>query len=107
MKNIIITSVLLLLSNKSIAAAKVSYINVDGSILVFSTYEAKAAASPGCVLSGDAEKWALDLTTQAGISSYNMLLTALANNLKVAVVSAGDCSVREGIERPQSVALSQ
>jgi len=88
-------------------AAKVSYINVDGTTLVFSIAEDKTVASPACVLTDDAEKWALDLTSQAGISSYNILLTAVANNLKIAVESAGDCGARDGIERPKSVALAQ
>ncbi|WP_281556444.1 hypothetical protein [Thalassomonas sp. RHCl1] len=88
------------------AAAQVSYLNVDGTTLVFSTDEIKTFVSPGCVLSDYAENWALDLTTQAGISSYNILLTAVANNLKVAVETAGDCGASDGIERPKSVALS-
>lgn len=97
---------ILTLAGHANAAGKVSLLTVDGQQLVFANTEQKAVNSPECVHSETKQQWAIALNTQAGISSYNILLTAVANNLNVTVVSAGDCLGNTGIERSQSVALS-
>lgn len=108
-KNIFFISALLifLLSGKAAAAGKVSLLTVDGKQLVFATSEGKTSNSPACAGTETAQHWGVDLSTQAGVSSYNILLTAVANNLSVEVKTAGDCLLSSGIEQAQSVALSR
>lgn len=89
------------------AAGKVSLLTVDGQLLVFAIAEQKTLNSPDCVNSDTSEQWGVALNTQTGISSYNMLLTAVANNLNVTVVSTGDCLAGTDIEKAQTVALSR
>lgn len=97
---------LLTSSAQAFSAAKITYLHIDGTNLIFSTDESKKVASPACALAATNHQWALSLNTQAGLSSYNLLLMAAANNLSVEVSSAGDCNDVAGLERPKSVSLA-
>jgi len=89
-----------------LAAAKVSYLNVDGDNVHFATAEAKAAASPSCVVADTSERFAVSLRTEAGRAMYSLLITAMSSEQPVTVVSGQDCGDVFGLERAQSVSIS-
>ncbi|WP_281556443.1 hypothetical protein [Thalassomonas sp. RHCl1] len=95
-----------LFSANAMAAAKVSYLNVDGDNVHFSTAEAKSAASPACVVAETNERFAVSLRTEAGRAMYSLLITAMSSDQPVTVVSGSDCGDVFGLERAQSVSIS-
>ncbi|GLX78733.1 hypothetical protein tinsulaeT_20730 [Thalassotalea insulae] len=95
----------LLFSSFSMADSQVNYLNVENSTVIFSLAELKAHSIPACVEQALQDKYAVSLNTHSGQMIYASLLTAVANNLAVEVIAAGDCNDAFGIERPDSVAL--
>ncbi|WDE04083.1 hypothetical protein SG34_022385 [Thalassomonas viridans] len=89
-----------------LAAAKVSYLNVDGDNVHFATAEAKAVASPSCVAAETSERFAVSLRTEAGRAMYSLLITAMSSGQPVTVISGQDCADVFGLERAQSVSIS-
>lgn len=92
-------------SSQLFAAGKVNYLNVEDNTLFFTLDTLKSHAVPSCALPANEKVWTISLNNQTGLSSYNTLLMAVANNLKVRVLTAGDCGVSNGYERAKSVAL--
>lgn len=97
----------ILTSSLSFAAAKVDFLAIEKDLVVFSIDEAKDSTIPSCVAEVNRALWAVSLRTQQGRSIYAMLLTAMANDIKVIAFSAGDCQDGSAIERVQSVGLAR
>jgi hypothetical protein len=98
-------SLLLVASLRLNAAGTVDFLEVNNDLVLFSTTEIKATASPACVTSDNADLWSVSLATKAGSAIYSMILTAMANgeSMGLVVQSANDCNVRDGIERADTV----
>lgn len=88
------------------AAAKINYLNINESILTFSTHQAKPTVKPNCVVATSEHLWAVSLNTQHGKNLYAMLLTAIASDLNIMIETTGDCNAVFGIERPKAITFS-
>ncbi|MDF2176849.1 hypothetical protein P2G88_01110 [Aliiglaciecola sp. CAU 1673] len=89
------------------AGGQVNYLNIQGNTVVFSTDESKLPPSPACVVSAQQDKWAVSLQSEAGRAVYALLITALSGKLPIDVTSAQDCADADGIERPETLSLTQ
>ena len=97
------TIALSFLAANAMAAAHITYLDINEGTVVFSTDEAKSASSPACMASANADKWAVSLSTDDGRAIYTLLMTAMATQMTVDVQSAGDCADKAGYERPVRV----
>lgn len=79
------------------AANNITELKVDGDIVYFSLGE-KSHSLPDCVAKDNEHLWSTTLATESGRAIYSMLVTALAVDKAVEVVSAGNCDLLGGIE---------
>lgn len=88
------------------ATGSVDFLEVDDDVVLFSLSSAKQQTSPDCVSPATANLWSVSLASDSGRAIYSLMLTGMAKgNMDVNVQSAGDCAVREGIERASKVNL--
>lgn len=102
-KALAITSVLL--SNSVAAKGRVTNLTIENNILVFTSDYALSNLDPACVADPSLSQWAVSLASSRGQSIYALLLTAVANDLPVAIQSAYDCADLQGVERPESISI--
>lgn len=87
------------------AGDEINHLDVNDGIVVFGTSETKTSASPSCMATDQADKWAISINSESGRAIYSLLMTAMVTNRTVTVVSAGDCADAEGYERAIGVNL--
>jgi hypothetical protein len=85
------------------AAGKVDFLEVQNSMVSFSTTQEKTATGPICVGIDNANIWTLSLVSPSDRANYAMLLTALSTGILINVESAGDCAYMQGAERAKRV----
>jgi hypothetical protein len=95
----------LLISTFTFGDGNLTSLKVDSDIVYFSTDEEKIATSPSCMATENSDKWSLSLNTATGKAIYALLITVSADNRKITVESAGDCSDITSFERAKSVEL--
>lgn len=97
---------LVLLANSYHCDAKslLKNLTTDGNKMYFSTLK-QENKNPPCVFGQSQGIWGVDLTTRAGMSQYQLLISALNDNKSIQVTSAQDCSAVAGFERPFSITI--
>ena len=100
-----VITILVILYSSSSLAAKVSYVSVKNDKVYFSTAIAKSHTIPTCVTTENTNKWALNIAEPSGRAMYSILVTAMAANMDLSVVSANDCGAETGYERPIEITL--
>ena len=84
-------------------AATVTSLDVRDNVATFTLSEVKTGSIPSCVANNYQQHWSLALNSESGSAMYALLMTAMASNANVQVQSAGDCAVKEGIERAEEL----
>lgn len=87
-------------------ANEINYLNVEGSIVYFSTSASKASTAPTCAAPSTNEQYAVSLNNESGKALYSLLITAMASKQGVNVASARDCADVAGFERALGVSIS-
>lgn len=96
---------LLLFSPVALAGGKLTDLQIDKEVVIFSTTQIKPLPNLACVANDAADKWTASLKTESGRAIYSLLVTALSKNLALEVSGAGDCADKDGIERSEGVKL--
>lgn len=99
----------LILAGSAQAAGTIDYLEVDNDVVLFSTTEAKSAASPACVSADKADLWSASLSSDSGRAIYSLILTTMAKGegVGLSITSAQDCAGKIGVERASNVSLTQ
>lgn len=87
------------------AGGEINYLDVNDGIVVFATSKTKTGASPTCIATDQADKWAISINSESGRAIYSLLMTAMVTKMTINVESADDCADAEGLERAKRVWL--
>ncbi len=88
------------------AGGEINHLDVNDGIVVFATSETKTGASPTCMATDQADKWAISINSESGRAIYSLLMTAMVTKMTINVESADDCADAEGFERAKRVWLN-
>ncbi|MDF2176854.1 hypothetical protein P2G88_01135 [Aliiglaciecola sp. CAU 1673] len=103
LKCAVLSALLILVTPYCFAAAKVTAIQIDGPILLFTMDESKSDTTPDCVEQGNEELWGFDLTQPQGRAAYILLLSAVSSQLPVEVITTGACLPGMAVEQALSL----